>query len=96
MIAYVIIRSTLYQERDAAREAINKGRDTRVFQRKKCVIKNKMDIIVCQLSPKHLQKRGGIGDIVAHLPLCGHTDFILADRSFSAWLLHSLVSIHAL
>jgi hypothetical protein len=57
---------------------------------------NKMDIIVCQLSPKHLQKRGGIGDIVAHLPLCGHTDFILADRSFSAWLLHSLVSIHAL
>jgi hypothetical protein len=28
--------------------------------------------------------------------LCGHTDFILADRSFSAWLLHSLISIHVL
>jgi hypothetical protein len=46
MIAYAIIRWTLYQERHAAREAINKGRDTRVFERKKSVIKNKMDIIV--------------------------------------------------
>ncbi len=45
---------------------------------------------------KNLKKRSGIGDIVAHLPLCCDTDFIFADRSFSPRFLHSLVPIHAL